>query len=465
MILHTNRYWPLIIGFLLLTGCKKLIEIQDPKTQISAAGVYSSDANAQGAINGLYSQMYAAGAWGSSATTIPGLSADEITAVHPASIATYSAYFNNQIISNDGSVAALWTDFYKSIYNANAIIEGVAGSTGMTEPVKKQFTGEARFMRAINHFYLVNLFGPVPLILSTDVKQTVLAPRADSATIYNQIITDLTEAQNLLPADYSASGTQRTRVNKFVAAALLARVYLHTGNFAKAEEAANVVIGSPLYGLLASANMNGINLKNNKEAIFQLDVSGDLYFKVTSYLATSFVPSGPSPAAFVLRPELVSSFEAGDLRLKNWTGKITWLGTEYYYPFKYQQSFDFGNPALNEYHTVLRLNEQYLVRAEARAKQSNLAGGLADLNTIRNRAGLADATASAQSSLINLIMHERQVELFCEHGLRWLDLKRTGTVDAVIGAIKPTYKPFQKWYPVPIAEMQKNPALIQNPGY
>jgi hypothetical protein len=114
---------------------------------------------------------------------------------------------------------------------------------------------------------------------------------------------------------------------------------------------------------------------------------------------------------------------------------------------------------------VLRLNELYLVRAEARAKQANLAGGLTDLNIIRSRAGLANATAATQESLINLIMHERQVELFCEHGLRWLDLKRTGTVDAVIGAIKPTYKPFQKLYPIPIGEMQKNPSLTQNQDY
>jgi len=466
MILHTNRYLPIIIGFLLLTGCQKLIDIQEPRTQVSTAGVYSSDANAQGAIYGLYSEMYAARTWRLLATSIPGLTADEITSVLPQAIPAYSFYINNQVISNDASVAGLWTDFYKSIYNANAIIEGVAGSTGMTDPVKKQFTGEAKFIRAINHFYLVNLFGPVPLILSTDVKQTALAPRADSATIYNQIIADLTEAQTVLPADYSASGGQRTRVNKFAAAALLARVYLHTGNFAKAEEAANVVIGSPLYSLLASANMNGINLKNNKEAVFQFDVTGDFSgITKTSWMVQYFVPTGTTPTDFVLRPELVNSFEAGDLRLKNWTGKITWQGTVYYYVFKYQQPNNSTNTALNEYHTVLRLNEQYLVRAEARAKQGNLAGGLADLNIIRERAGLADTTAASQDSLINLIMHERQVELFCEHGLRWLDLKRTGMVDAVIGAIKPTYKPFQKWYPIPIGEMQKNPALTQNQGY
>jgi len=475
MILHTNNikartghfpgYLPLIIGFLLLTGCKKLIDIQDPRTQVSATGVYSSDANAKAAIYGLYSEMYAARTWRLSATSVPGLTADEITTGLPQ-YNTYNVYFNNQIISNDQTVAGIWTDFYKSIYNANAIIEGVAGSTGMTDPVKKQFTGEAKFVRAINHFYLVNLFGPVPLILTTDVKQTVLAPRADSATIYNQIIADLTEAQTLLSADYSASGGQRTRVNKFAAAALLARVYLHTGNFAKAEEAANVVLGSSQYSLLTTANMNGINLKNNKEAIFQFDVTGDAtLITKTSWMVQYFVPTGATPADFVLRPELVNSFEAGDLRLKNWTGTITYQGTLYYYLFKYQQGIYGTNAALNEYHTVLRLDEQYLVRAEARAKQGNLAGGLADLNIIRKRAGLADTTAATQGSLVNLIMHERQVELFCDNGLRWLDLKRTGTVDAVIGAIKPTYKPFQKLYPIPIGEMQKNPALTQNPGY
>jgi hypothetical protein len=114
----------------------------------------------------------------------------------------------------------------------------------------------------------------------------------------------------------------------------------------------------------------------------------------------------------------------------------------------------------------LRLGEQYLIRAEAEAHLNDNTNAIKDLNIIRNRAGLANyAGATDQTSVLTAIMHERQVELFCEWGNRWFDLKRTGTIDAVLGAEKPGWQPYIALYPVPLTEIQSNPFLIQNPGY
>jgi hypothetical protein len=118
---------------------------------------------------------------------------------------------------------------------------------------------------------------------------------------------------------------------------------------------------------------------------------------------------------------------------------------------------------------MLRLAEQYLIRAEARGQQNNISGAQADLNVIRNRAGLPNTTAATQSDLLSAILHERQVELFTELGQRLLDLKRTNNVDNVMRVVTPlkggTWNSNWQLYPVPVSDIQKNPALVQNSGY
>jgi len=116
---------------------------------------------------------------------------------------------------------------------------------------------------------------------------------------------------------------------------------------------------------------------------------------------------------------------------------------------------------------TLRLGEQYLIRAEARAQQNNISGSQTDLNVIRRRAGLTNTTASDQPSLLAAILDERRHERFCEWGHRWLDLKRTNKVTSTFSSIpyKSAYQPYQQLYPIPIYELATNPNLTQNPGY
>ncbi len=118
---------------------------------------------------------------------------------------------------------------------------------------------------------------------------------------------------------------------------------------------------------------------------------------------------------------------------------------------------------------VLRLAEQYLIRAEARAETGDLTGALDDLNVIRSRAGLANSTASTQEEILAAILHERQTELFTEWGHRWLDLKRTGNVDDVMPTVAAekggSWETTDQFYPVPLSEIDRNPNLTQTPGY
>ena len=115
---------------------------------------------------------------------------------------------------------------------------------------------------------------------------------------------------------------------------------------------------------------------------------------------------------------------------------------------------------------ILRLGEQYLIRAEARAQQGNVSGAWQDLNTIRMR---ADLGPSAQPDILAAIGHERQIELFTEMGQRWLDLKRTGQVNAVMEVATPlkggSWNSYQQLYPVAQGDIQDDPQLTQNVGY
>ena len=123
------------------------------------------------------------------------------------------------------------------------------------------------------------------------------------------------------------------------------------------------------------------------------------------------------------------------------------------------------DPAWPEYDMALRLGEVYLIRAEARLSLGDLAGAAADLNVVRSRANLPAVTATDSAGLMTALRHERQVELMVEWGLRWLDLKRMGIADAVLGAEKPTWVSTAVLWPIPATELVNNPALVQNKGY
>jgi hypothetical protein len=167
---------------------------------------------------------------------------------------------------------------------------------------------------------------------------------------------------------------------------------------------------------------------------------------------------------------LANSFDSGDNRRKIWVDSVIVRGVTYRYPNKYKSAT--LNAPVTEYSIVLRLSEQYLICAEARAKQGNVTGADSMLNVIRARAGLSAIVSGSKEKFISNVMHERQVELFTEWGHRWLDLKRTGLVNTVMEKATPlkgggAWQSYQQFFPIPAYELLYNPALAghQNTGY
>jgi hypothetical protein len=478
------------IGILLLVilsslpSCKKLIAIDAPYTSINQENVYASNSAAISVLTGIYSDMSNTGPFSGfgSIGFYGGLSADEFTLYSGVSEANLHAYYQNKLkVLNPSNTfgSENWAPIYNFIFRSNAAIAGLEVSNTLTPAVKQQLLGEAEFLRALYYFYLVNLYGNVPLVLSTDYKTNSTLSRATKAQVYQQIIADLKSSQSLMSVNFlnatlTGSTTERVRPTKWAATALLARVYLYYGyltgdatNFQDAITQSTTVINNT--GLFSLDTLNGAFLKNSSEAIWQLQpinfgyntLDGQLY-NILSVGPTDYNYGG-NPV--YLSNNLLNAFEPGDQRRTNWVDSVAVNGTTYYYPYKYK-NFQPNSP-VTEYLMILRLGEQYLIRAEAEAKIGS-GNALADMNLIRNRAGLPNYSVGG-TGLLQAIMHERQIELFSEFGHRWLDLKRIGAVDSVMVKISPqkgsAWNSYQQLYPIPLSDIERDQKLVQNPGY
>jgi hypothetical protein len=467
-----------IILTALFTSCESFLEVDLPESKITSELVFSDDITATAAVTGMYVELLSSESFASggnkSITFLAGLSADEFN-YYPDNIEA-KMFEQNNLIPANSNVEALWVSMYKTIYQANAVIEGLSTSKGVTQETKDQLLGEALFIRAFSHFYLVNLFGDVPLVTSTDYQKNSLIPRTAVLEVQNQIVDDLRSARDLLGENYVTTEsdlvtTARVRPNKATASAFLAKVYLHVNNWEGAEtEASAVINNSATYSLVE--DLDAVFLANSTEAIWQLQPFNPL--RNTNEGALFILTGAPNLTRPVgLTTQLLDAFEDDDSRVTKWINSRIANTVTYYYPFKYKVRTGPGSPLpvpLSEYSMVLRLGEQYLIRSEARAKQGNLSGAIADLDAIRGRADLpliGDVNPDiSQDDLILAIEHERQVELFSEWGNRWLDLKRTDRADEILAPIKAQWNSEDVLYPIPQSEFNRNPKLgDQNQGY
>lgn len=452
-----NLMIAILITLLFTSSCRKFLEVEAPKGSLVKTSVFQEDGTATSAMLGIYSQM-AAGGYASgnfnSLSVICGMSADEYL---PQST-LLTEFYNNQIDPLSNTLSTVWTNIYLRIYSANTVLEGLTEQTGVTSTLKTQLQGEAYFTRAFNYFYLVNLFGEIPLHLTSSYQENSTTIKSDPSAVYQQILKDLKQAEGLLGEEYITS--ERIRPNKSAVQAMLARVYLYLKDWDNAEKYSSLVLDKvALYELKAP---DEIFLKNSKEAIWQLMPTANTNTLDGNALilpTTAFHVSLNSSFA-------TNRFEVNDKRKTSWIRSAIVAGVLYYYPFKYKVK---SSSTVTEYSMVLRLAEQYLIRAEARAQQNKLTLAVADLDKIRIRAGIVPiqtiSPGIGQNELLNLIYKERQVELFSEWGHRWLDLKRLGLADAVLKTVKSNWQLTDVLYPIPQNEINRNQKINQNNGY
>jgi hypothetical protein len=445
-----------------LVACDKFVDIDRPQNKLLTNEIFASDETALSGMYGIYSYM-GRNQSGSGilvqSHSLTGLSGDELE--RGIFSESEEQFQKNSIVSSNSTLRGPWTDAYKVIYYANSMLEGLGTSASLSEKTKRQLMGECYFLRSLEYFYLINFFGNVPLILGTDYKVNYQMARTPVAAVYQQIEKDLELAAELLLNDYPVP--QRIRPNRFAAKALLARVKLYVKDYAAAESLASELITEPRY--LLETDLNKVFLVNSREAIWQIYPTDDTNYD--TYIGSSFIPNNNKLPSYVLSKHLLNAFEPNDQRRVKWTGDLKVAGVDYVYSYKYKSRVKESTAPSSEYFTPLRLGEQYLIRAEARAMQNKIAQAMEDVNAIRQRAGLLPlTTVNTKEGALEAILQERRIELMVEFGHRWFDLKRTEKIDAVMSVVKGSlWQSTDALYPIFIQELTTAPNLTQNPGY
>ena len=453
----------IILCLIMLTSCEEFVEVDAPNNRIVSEFVFEEEASARSAMQGIYNELFRldfSNGFQNSITNLAGLSADNLEVIRPTN-ATFLEFQENEILPDNNRNLAIWSSAYNMIYMTNALLEGLRSSK-LPDEIISELDGQARFVRAFTYFYMVNLYGDVPLILSTDYNYNATASRSPAQEVYDQILYDLEEAIALLPETYLEN--ERIYANKYAALSLLARTHLYLENWELAEEySSQVILQQQSYELLDDPNE--VFLKNSREAIWQISPlgrgnsatqtnEGALYFieqEQTSFYNLS------------LTEDLVQIFDESDERYLNW---IDYSETEaVFFAQKYKDRNSTNN--LTEYSMVFRLAELYLIRAESRLMMGKISLAIEDLNMIRRRAGIEEITNSnwTVETFQKIILEERRREFFTEWGHRWLDLKRTGLTDEILSPKKEFWEATDILYPIPAEERMKNTNLTQNNGY
>jgi hypothetical protein len=345
---------------------------------------------------------------------------------------------------------------YRSILSANNVIEN------STDPID---VGEAKFLRALSYFKLVQMFGDVTVNLSASPNptDTSMLARQPVADVYNNvIIPDLQDAIAALDPELRSDG----RATRYAAQGLLGKVYVTRGDFGNAEsQLAAVVNGAAAAGFSLQANFAdifGVDNDLNSEIIFATQISSSVADEYGFSEFWSWSGGLDTKSLLPLDASLVAAFDAvandtlvgGDLRRGVTIDEAVSASP------KFPQA---GGP--DHDWIELRLADVLLLYAETLNENgSSPAEALGVLDDIRTRAGLTvldPATINTQALVRQAIADERRLELAFE-GQRWFDLVRTGTAQSVLGFSDANYLVA----PIPISEITSSEGVItQNPGY
>ena len=441
-----------------ITSCNNKLNVE-PVDAIDASQALNTSDDVQAALVGSYTSLQADAGYNGYIQLMSDLLAENGDFTFVGTF-TQPQEFQRKALRRDNSfVQQLWQRGYITVNRTNNVLANLDKVT--VAATKTRIEGEARFVRALAYFDLVRLYGKawndgtpsanpgVPLVLTptTTVSAANNVPRNSVAEVYAQVISDLTTAESKLPASNGFFAT------KYSAAALLARIYLQQGRYAEAAAAANRVITNASFSLTPSYSdefYQGVDLvPTTSEDIFTIQNTAQSGSNSGSNQLSVFY-SGNQRGDISVNEQLLNQFEADDDRKNLFT--ITPNQT-------YSDKYD------GQYGTVklIRLAEMYLTRAEANFRAGTTVGAtpLSDINRVRARVNLPALT----SLTLPAILKERKLELAFE-GFRLGDLKRNqeSTIDPVTSVVIPWNSP-RLVLPIPLAEINANPNLTQNPGY
>ncbi len=354
----------------------------------------------------------------------------------------------------------VWQSFYQAIYRCNVVLDNI-DDVDMDPALKERSRAEVRFIRALCYFNAVQLWGPVPLVLSADnTEESRDHIRNGVNEIYAAMEADLQFAATNLPASYSASETGR--VTSGAANALLGKVFLTEQKYGEAENALRAVMSSGQYELLPTvAEVFDPSNEYNAEIIFAIVFTEENVEEDHGLFYGSGIGDMIQPGFREIYPE-------GDQR-RDLLELVTPEGTATVVPQKFFAPLSAAGTVGTDF-PVLRYADVLLMLAEALNEQGSQEEALELLNQVRTRAGAAAYAASdlsSQNDLRDAVLLERRLELPLESH-RWFDLLRTGRAIEAMAAIDITISSDDLLFPIPNSQIQiyNNPSgFPQNPGY
>lgn len=382
-----------------------------------------------------------------------------------------------------------WNGSYSGINRANTVIEKIPDSD-VEASLKTRYTLEAKFLRAYLHFNLVRIFGDVPLMDKTvTIAESYNVTRTDKNKIYEQIIADLTEA-SALPVSYTAA-EDIGRATSGAARALLGKIYLTMGDYAKAAVQLKAVIDSKEYHLIENTlpgTCDGFEKyfdpdnHNNKEAIFEAQFKKGGFGKGSGWV-NAFSPAGSGDNVVAVGssgddniPEegMWESWDTGDLRrdfsmAMGYTNKKTgdWVSARHVRKYR---DIPYANGDCNNNWPILRYADVLLMYAECLIQSGDLTAAGEYVNQTRRRGFGYQSTAVGapcdiavvdREQLLLAVEKERRNELAFE-GHRWFDLIRTGRALTVMRATGKKLNETNFICPIPQGQIDINPKLTQN---
>ena len=449
----------LVLTISALSSCEKFLE-KEPLNAVSDEAPITDKTSSETALRGVYRQLASANYYGETYVTLgyfPSGDLKNLTTGGGANLVNVN-FRSDEVLFNSA-----WTAIYNTINRANHVIAKVPAVQDplLTTALKNQYVGEAKFIRALAYFDLARAWGGVQLFLepTTSLTNRPAIKRSTLEQTYDQVLADLTDAEQLLP-----DGLNRIRATKRTVWALRARLHLYRKQWDKAEEYASKLISlSTDYTLVKPFKAwFADNVIGSAESIFELQYSAINPSAIRAQMQhptnggtyryapnDKFVQLLNDPLVSGGRSALISSVTQG--------GTTIWFGNLYY-------RSNATDPAY-----VLRIAEMYLIRAEARAQQDKLTGvdgAISDLNKVRERADILPTTALGKEDILQAIENERRIE-FAFEAHRWFDLTRTGRAKAVLEALDPNTKvsDHELVFPIPIVQLQLDPNLDPNPHY
>ena len=458
-----------LFSFALIFSCENRLDVI-PEDNVASSTVFSSFATINGAVVGIYSKNQS-GDLNGMAQLMSDFMSDNVNFV--GSFPSLQEVDQFATLATNTSIDNIWLDGYELIGAANSIIVNlpeVTEVTGLTDEDKTRFIGEAKFLRALTYFQLVNLFAQpyqfstgsnlgVPLVTKPfeggDIAEFQLE-RSSVNEVHAFIEQDLLDAIAALPEENGL------RAEAGAARALLARLYLYRENWANAANFADQVISSGNYALAANYDFYDANPGSSENIFVVVNTPTDGPQENAGSDETYVNFYNPSPGGRGDAPfsqNLIDAFaaEAGDRRFDELSAAASDAGgNDTFFTTKYPDVVNNASDGM-----VLRMTEMYLIRAEANFQDGTAVGDspLNDINLLRTRAGLTALTTVD----LDAILLERRKEL-CFEGHRRMDLLRNnlnlrpdnGAVSAP-GANKVIF-------PIVEDETTNNPNITQNPG-